>query len=310
MKNKVLLVFIVLIAALAVSVYFIPPVKTSGYKVLVTCNNAATMRIIVNENNWQKWWPGKKTGQSQYIYQGFTYRIDKVLLNGFDATIFNGVDSAKANLQIEPVSMDSSNFTWTYAGILPANPVKKLLYYINGSPFAGNIKSLTSEMKAHFDQQENVYGMKISRDKVKDSTLVSLKNTFDHYPTTEEVYGMITASKEYIAKNGGKQTDLPMLNVNQTGINSYETMIGIPTAVPVPPNDKFITKRMVLGFILTSEIKGGVAAVKDAEQQMNNYVLDHQKLSPAIPFQQLVTDRMQEKDTTKWITRLYFPVFY
>lgn len=310
MKNRLLLVFIVLIAALAVSVYFIPPVKTSGYKVLVTCNSAATMRIIVNENNWEKWWPGKKSGQSMYTYQGFTYRIDKILLNGFDATIFNGKDSAKANLQIEPVSMDSSNFTWTYASILPANPAKKILYYINGVPFAGNIKSLTGEMKKHFDQQENVYGMRISRDKVKDSTLVSLKNTLDHYPTTEDIYGMIAATKEYIQKNGGKQTDFPMLNVHQTGIASYETMIGIPTAVPVPADERFITKRMVLGFILTSEIKGGVATVKEAEQQMNNYVLDHNKLSPAIPFQQLVTDRMQEKDTTKWITRLYFPVFY
>jgi hypothetical protein len=29
----------------------------------------------------------------------------------------------------------------------------------------------------------------------------------------------------------------------------------------------------------------------------------------AIPYQSLVTDRMKEPDTMKWLTRLYVPVF-
>jgi hypothetical protein len=43
--------------------------------------------------------------------------------------------------------------------------------------------------------------------------------------------------------------------------------------------------------------------------QMKNYISDYQRTVMAIPFQSLVTDRRKEADTTKWLTKLYFPIF-
>jgi hypothetical protein len=37
-------------------------------------------------------------------------------------------------------------------------------------------------------------------------------------------------------------------------------------------------------------------------------VQDHQRVAPAIPFQSLVTDRTKQPDTSKWVTRLYWPI--
>jgi hypothetical protein len=67
---------------------------------------------------------------------------------------------------------------------------------------------------------------------------------------------------------------------------------------------------MILGYILVGEVKGGMVTVAAAEKRMADYAFDHQKTAPAIPFQSLITDRMQEKDTGKWITRIYYPVLY
>jgi len=36
--------------------------------------------------------------------------------------------------------------------------------------------------------------------------------------------------------------------------------------------------------------------------------MDYQRAIIAIPFQMLITDRTKETDSTKWITRLYYPV--
>ena len=66
---------------------------------------------------------------------------------------------------------------------------------------------------------------------------------------------------------------------------------------------------MVLGNILTGEVKGGVYVVTQAEQELKNFVTDFRRMSPAIPYQSLITNRMQETDTAKWITRLYYPIF-
>jgi hypothetical protein len=58
-----------------------------------------------------------------------------------------------------------------------------------------------------------------------------------------------------------------------------------------------------------AEVKGGPSRVDGCLLAVENYVKDHNMMSPAIPFQSLVTDRMAEKDTAQWITRIYYPVF-
>jgi hypothetical protein len=207
--------------------------------------------------------------------------------------------------------MDSSDFIWNWVVKLPNNPLSKTMYYAGVQhAFEKNIRSLTRELKKYFDQQQNVYGMNIVRKTVTDSTLVSLKKNFDHYPSTEEIYTLIDSVKNFIRKKGGAENNYPMLNIHMEGPGLYEAMVGIPTKIPLTAEGGFTIKHMVLGYILEGEIKGGVSTVLNAEQQMTNYVLDHKKLSPAIPFQSLVTNRLQQKDSTQWITRLYYPIFY
>ena len=43
-------------------------------------------------------------------------------------------------------------------------------------------------------------------------------------------------------------------------------------------------------------------------KQMEQYVSDHKYVRIAIPFQSLVTDRMNEPDSSKWITKIYYPI--
>jgi hypothetical protein len=65
---------------------------------------------------------------------------------------------------------------------------------------------------------------------------------------------------------------------------------------------------MVLGNILVAEVKGGVYTAEKAIEVLSVYANDKKRISPAIPYQSLVTDRMQVSDTSKWITRLFYPV--
>jgi hypothetical protein len=46
----------------------------------------------------------------------------------------------------------------------------------------------------------------------------------------------------------------------------------------------------------------------EAEKQLENFQKDNRKIVMAMPFQQLVTNRMKEQDTLKWVTRIFLPV--
>ena len=59
---------------------------------------------------------------------------------------------------------------------------------------------------------------------------------------------------------------------------------------------------------MTGEVTGGQKEIEEAQKQMELYITDYQRSIIAIPFQMLITDRTREPDSSKWITRIYFPV--
>ena len=79
--------------------------------------------------------------------------------------------------------------------------------------------------------------------------------------------------------------------------------------VSIDAAKNFQLKRMILGGILKGEIKGGFKTISNAERAFQNYMYDYNLSSPAIPYQLLITDRLQQPDSSQWITELYFPVF-
>jgi hypothetical protein len=63
------------------------------------------------------------------------------------------------------------------------------------------------------------------------------------------------------------------------------------------------------GNTLEAEFKGGPEATLKAFELFDTYKNDMGYTAPAIPYQLLVTDRAKEADTTKWVTKFYYPVF-
>lgn len=310
MKKWVILI-LVIIAAFLITIYFvIPRSQEDSFQTVFACTPQAVTRQIINPENWQNWWPGKKVNDSIYSFENYNYKVGKILLNGFYTTVYNDKDSIKGLLQFIYFGMDSTQFKWTSDYHFSKNPLKRIKELKEVKKLNNNVVELILDIKKFFSSQENVYGMKIVEDKIKDSTMIALKQTFDHYPATEEIYDMIHSVQKYIKENNGVQTNFPMLNVHKEGPSRFQAMVGIPTKADVPSRENFELKKMVLGMVLKSEVKGGVEKVKKGEKELAYYITDHHKYSPAIPFQSLVTDRIAQPDSTQWITELYYPVFY
>lgn len=289
--------------------FFLPASVNLNYKITVNCTESAAARQITDKNKWQLWWPGEKKSDTIYTYKNIAYRINKILLNGIEATIFNKKASIKGTLLFIYYGNDSTQFQFTSNYSFSANPFKRFIQFIELKNIKNNVENLLADIKNYFDNTENIYGMKIVKQKVTESSMISVKQTFTHYPSTREIYSMINSVKEYIQKAGGEESSFPMLHVEKEDPSIYETMVAIPTKSDLPSKDKFRLKKMVLGNILMAEVKGGIYTVIKGEEELANYVNDYKKTSPAISFQSLVTNRLQEKDTSKWITRLYYPIF-
>ena len=159
------------------------------------------------------------------------------------------------------------------------------------------------------EKEENIYGMKIREENVVDPYLVSIKTYLPAYPSTDTVYGMIEQLRNYIKQQGALENNPPMLHVEKTGDSTYLVMVALATNKPLTGTRIISFKRMVLCKILVAEIQGGPNKVENQLKEMENYVQDNNRNSPAIPFASLVTDRRKETDTSRWITNIYYPVY-
>jgi hypothetical protein len=67
-------------------------------------------------------------------------------------------------------------------------------------------------------------------------------------------------------------------------------------------------RRIVTVKALGVQVKGGNATIRQALKELEQYVNDYRLFSPAIPFENLITNRLMEPDTSKWITNVYQPL--
>ncbi len=310
MKKRMVIIGLLIIAVIGVIYFFIPAKEDFSYESTVNCTEEAATRYLVNKNKWQQWWPGEKKAEHLYSYKNCEYRITKLLLNGFEVTISNKTDSVAGSLHMLPGDQHSVQLTWVASFARPENFFSRISTYLHQREIRNNIQSLMQDIKKFFDEEKNVYGFSAAVQKVTDEFLITVKQPLNHYPSMSEVYDIINEIKTYISRQGGKEKNPPMLNVYKEGPDAYQLMVAIPTTGQLPGEGKFLFRQMVLGNILVAEVKGGIYSITKAETEMSNYITDHQKSSPAMPYQSLITNRMAEADTAKWITRLYYPVYY
>jgi CII-binding regulator of phage lambda lysogenization HflD len=276
--------------------------------VAVGCTDAGALRTLLNDKNSTKAWPGEKINDSTYRFEQLQYSIGNAFINTLTLHFTTG---ETGELIIEKTTPDSSQFTIQLNTLLPINPIARIKKYLELRETTKKIGLLLQILKENFKGEEIVYGINIQLNRVTDSVMISTRKLMDHYPAVQEIYQMIEDILSYIKTNGGEESNAPMLNVFKEGANQYLVMVAVPTKTPVKGNETYLQKHMLPnGYILVSDITGGNYTIQQSEKAMYQYVMDHQKSSPAIPFQMLITDRRTEADTTKWKTRLYYPVMY
>jgi effector-binding domain-containing protein len=302
-----------IVVLLTLSVIFlyvlIPRAINISHSTIINCTFNGAVRNIASKDNWHKWWPASHTETTDtFSYNKFSYHLGRTYIDNIEVLIKGSDTSINSRITVIPAALDSVYLKWQCSLNTSSNPIVKIRDYLAARQLEENMEEILAELKSFLDKKENIYGINIQRAKVQDTVLMAKKVVFSAYPATKDVYGLIQDVKNYIQQQGGKETGYPMLNVQQVDSTHIETMVAIPINRELHNSNNFSFKRMVPGKILVAEVKGGEQRVREAVASLQNYVDDYKLKSPAIPFESLVTDRTKETDTSKWITKLYYPI--
>ncbi len=314
MKKWILLLFILLVIVIGGVCFFVPRSFQITETTSLAVNNKAFARNILEERNWKKWWPTKielkKDGSADVlVFNNKTYSIIEKKLTSAVVAITTNSDTVLSELFFLPLSPDSINLQWAARVSTTANPIDKLQTFFKTNALKKDLHAIIESMQQHYAVETNLYELPIQKDKVQDSTLISTFTITQGYPATGIIYQLVDQLNAYAQKNGAKQSGIPMLNINTADSISYRTQVALPINKKLKDSGNIAYRWMLGGGnILVTEVKGGPYNINKAFVEMEKYVQDFQRTAPAIPFQSLVTDRRKEPDTSKWITRVYWPV--
>lgn len=297
------------VIVLGFSYLFLPSSITVTTNITMQAPANRIYTLMANPNEWNKWWPVQTSGHSAELeYNGNVYSVSGEVINTIETIIHQKDSVLTGSIFVASLNIDSSILEWSIRVNTGANPFKRIRNYFTSDNIKGDMTNILLGIKKFAEKQENLYGMNIEKAMVTDTLLIATKEHFSHYPSTQDIYRLIEKLQTYIKSENARETNPPMLNVNQADTNSYNVMVAIPTNRLLSGKGDIVIKRMVPGKIIWGEVKGGPFTVETALQQLENFKNDYRLSSPAIPFASLISDRTKEPDSSKWVTRVYYPI--
>lgn len=302
--------FLLLILLFLTCVYvFIPSkIKVSSVR-YVTCYQGAGQKFITDPDLFASFLQKKAVKKGNAVeYQHFRYTLIKALSNITEIHIESEDVNVTSHLISLNVYLDSSAIQWSTELEAGFNPISRIKKYTQATALKKSMEGLMDALKQTLDHSENIYGIGVKEIQFADSVLITTRFKTNNYPDTKKVYEIITHVKNYVAQENAIVIDSPMLFVQKTDA-TYESMIGLPiNKVIAEKGDMKIKRIPYMGNMLLTEIKGGPDAIKNGFDKLTEYFFDSKRQSPAIPFQMLMTNRITSTDSSKWITRIYYPV--
>lgn len=310
MKKRLLLI-LAFITLIVLSTYiFIPAHIQLNNSILVKANSKGLYRRLQDKESLTRIFNTSMGMQlNEFVYNGFSFHIQPGIFEDIPINIKDQGITLSSLLKCFKAGNDSTGLTWRVDIETGSDPFTRLLKYFTAQQLKATIANILMNTKKFAEEEASVYGIVVKQIQVVDTLLITTKQYFKTYPSDTVVNEMVNSLKKYIAAENIKQTGPPMLNIRLASDNSYETMVAIPVNKATENKDEFIFKRMFPGRILEAEIRGGASTVKKAFTAMDLYMQDHQYSAPAIPFESMITDRINEPDTSKWITKIYYPIY-
>ena len=303
MKKWILVFFGVLAAAVLLIEIFIPPTLTITRVVPARCRAEAAFPFLSDEARWKRWWPDS-------VVRG-DFHIQRLAYLSMDIAIRDGQQVLGSRMSLLPMgNQDSLLLHWETQIHCGWSPVDRLRQYRRAGRLAEVMDGILGQAGEFLGKKENLYGVPIGEGSTRDTLLIATRVEKTGLPTNEDIYAQMGRLLRYIGEAHTQQAGYPMVNFTpiEDRPGAYRLMVAIPVASRMESKGDLVFMRLIPGKYLITEVTGGPGTVAMALAGLKDYIRDYQRTVMAIPFQSLVTDRMQVTDTTRWVTRIYYPV--
>ncbi|TAD90489.1 MAG: hypothetical protein EAY75_04385 [Bacteroidetes bacterium] len=302
--KRIIALLVVFTLALVGLYVFLPGQQQTKVTFGLKANSRSIARFLAQDSIWQKM--NLNAGNSSGQYSFAVQRADAGALAGM--LTHQGSQYPSVLLLIE-LQKDSMLLDWTTTFTAGPWPWQRLKLLSEKNLVTAYMQQQLLQMKLLLEDTKNTYGAPIKFGTMQDSVLITTAFTTDSYPNTAALYAQIGKLQTYALARGADTTKAPMVFVQADKTSgSFLTRLALPVNTALPPTANIAIKNMVLGNNLSATVTGPESKVQATFKAMYQFVEDYQLTMPAIPYAQLVTNRLQQPDSNRWVTTVYFPI--
>lgn len=289
-------VFLLSLAA----VYLLIPnqIMIKGKQVVYQPATSVT-RGIMQTDQWAEWLPKD---------------IELTVLSSLVATIQTQLNQEGVQVPVlfSVMNSDGKNSILSFETSMDNNqwsPIARVQYYIFAKKLQNKLDRVLFAAGTYYNYSKGIYGFEIVETHVQDSSLITIDQILNDTPSLIQIYQMVDQLEQHISDQNGKAKGAPMVNITRIDEDKVYTQVGIPLERDIPTKTGLKIKKMILGNLLSVAVQGDQAKVNQALDATKLYITDKQKSSPAVPFVVYNTNRLVEKDSSRWKSTINYPIY-
>jgi hypothetical protein len=308
--NYIKLIGLLLITSLIYFIYlFIPNTLNVSGSIKTKQVQNTVLRGFMQLENWDKWITQKRIDSNNYTLANGVLKIKSSFVSNVfcdyiikDKTIpvtftveAEGKDASKIEFQL---SFDNKTFL----------PWQRAANYFLAQSIHSELTDLINKASTYYTTTIANYGFVINEEKIKDSLLVSTEKYYTDTPTITQVYGMLDQLKQYVVSKNGILHGTPMVYIARDAKRVY-LQVAYLLEKEIPTTSIFDVRKIKVKNLVSINVVGDARLAYRAKYEAENYIHDQSKFAPIMPYIIYNTNRLSEKDSTKWNSTIFYPIF-
>lgn len=330
--KRILIVLLCIVLLLALIGFLLP--KTSHVETSTVIN--APVSVVYDQfnelKNWEKWspwvkmdpgvklsysepstgenayyeWKGEKTGEGRMTILSSTVNESTNFLLDF-----KDQGKAASAFKVEPAGDNSTKVTWSFDSEPTSNPFSRVMMSAMKGMLKGQFEDGLKNMKAVAEKapapaaQSDV---KVEETTVNAMTYLAVGDSGDMKtigPKLGSAFGKIQSEME---KQKIKQSGPPFAIYYSDSQTAWKFDACIPGDKAGKSSGDVKSGTLKAGKAVVAHYFGAYEGSGGAHQAIHSYIDSKQLKINGAPWEVYVTDPMNEKDTAKWQTDIYYPV--
>lgn len=330
LNKNIILGFLVLIIVLVLFAYILPSriyiKKSSTIKV----KKVIVFDQINNLQNWEKWSPWFKIdtsielkyyGNEKGEGAGFEWKSDHNRIGNGSLTILASkpYDSIYAEIDFQEGGkgqvlyyfddLDSATkLTWIFQLNLGNNPLSRYMGLFTKKCIGLDLQLGLDSIKKISENISSASQKRIKESSFQPFTYIGIRDTVKFSELNQKMKLYFKELMTFVDKYKIKTIGVPFSIYYSFSIDKVDFETGIPVESCKASTNKIKVKQMKTSKVIVADYYGPYSGLGKEYEVILKWIVENKKKVNGAPIEMYLTDPMKEKDTSKWLTKIFYPI--